>query len=114
MLFRYAIATGRAERDPSVDLRGALIAPKVSHRAAIVDPKGIGALLRAIDDCGLLWLRCGEHLPDMAALLHERFKGAISAEKYERRAGCTIDPPVSGIGADSHASRHQQKLADSI
>jgi integrase len=49
MVFRYAIATGRAERDPSLDLRDALIAPKVTHRAAIVDPKGVGALLRAID-----------------------------------------------------------------
>jgi integrase len=48
-VFRYAIATGRAERDPSADLRGALIAPKVTHRPAIVDPVGIGALLRAID-----------------------------------------------------------------
>ncbi len=50
MVFRYAIATGRAERDLSVDLRGALTAPKVAHRAAIVDPAGIGALLRAIED----------------------------------------------------------------
>ena len=49
MVFRYAVATGRAERDPSADLRGALTSPKVSHRAAIVDPVGIGALLRAID-----------------------------------------------------------------
>jgi integrase len=49
MVFRYAIATGRAERDPSMDLRGALTTPKVSHRATIVDPTGIGALLRAID-----------------------------------------------------------------
>jgi integrase len=49
MVFRYAIATGRAERDPSVDLRGALITPKVKHRATIVDPKAIGALMRAID-----------------------------------------------------------------
>ena len=49
MVFRYAIATGRAERDPSADLRGALTAPKVSHRSAIVDPRGIGALLRAIE-----------------------------------------------------------------
>jgi integrase len=48
-IFRYAIATGRAERDPSADLRGALTSPKVNHRAAIVDPVGIGALLRAID-----------------------------------------------------------------
>src|SRR5262249_8637003 len=49
MVFRYAIATGRAERDPSMDLRGALTAPPVNHRATIIDPKSIGALLRAID-----------------------------------------------------------------
>jgi integrase len=49
MVFRYAIATGRAERDPSGDLRGALTTPQVSHRATIVDPTGIGALLRAVD-----------------------------------------------------------------
>ena len=48
-IFRYAIATGRAERDPSADLRGALTSPKANHRAAIVDPAGIGAMLRAID-----------------------------------------------------------------
>ena len=42
MVFRYAIATGRAERDPSADLRGVLTSPKVNHRAAIVDPVGIG------------------------------------------------------------------------
>ena len=49
MVFRYAIATGRAERDPSADLRGALTAPVVSHRASVVDAMAIGALLRAID-----------------------------------------------------------------
>src|SRR6516165_4230851 len=49
MVFRYAVATGRAERDPSMDLRGALTAPQVNHRATIIHPKSIGALLRAID-----------------------------------------------------------------
>jgi integrase len=49
-VFKYAIATSRAERDPSVDLAGALIAPKVQHRAAIVEPKAVGSLLRAVDD----------------------------------------------------------------
>ncbi len=49
MVFRYAIATGRAERDPSLDLRGALTTPQVSHRATIVDPVALGALLRAIE-----------------------------------------------------------------
>lgn len=48
-VFRYAIATGRAERDPSADLRGALITPTVIHRATIVEPNAVGALLRAID-----------------------------------------------------------------
>ena len=33
MVFRYAIATGRGTRDTSVDLRGALVIPKVNHRA---------------------------------------------------------------------------------
>ena len=47
-VFRYAVATGRAQRDVSMDLRGALITPKVTHRAAVVDPKEVGQLLRAI------------------------------------------------------------------
>jgi len=46
---RYAIQTGRAKRDVSLDLRGALGAVKVTHHAAIVEPRAIGALLRAID-----------------------------------------------------------------
>jgi integrase len=48
-LARYAIATGRCERDVSADLRGALISPKVTHRPAITDPAQVGGLLRAID-----------------------------------------------------------------
>jgi integrase len=48
-IFRYAIATGRAERDWTLDLKGAL-APVISkHMAAITEPKKIGELLRAID-----------------------------------------------------------------
>jgi len=49
MVFRFAIATARADRDPTADLRGALTAPKAKHRAAITDPTSIGALLRAIE-----------------------------------------------------------------
>ncbi len=48
-IFRYAVATGRAERDPSADLRGALPPVKTIHRAAITDPAKVGELLRAID-----------------------------------------------------------------
>jgi integrase len=48
-VFRYAVATGRAERDPTGDLRGALPPPKEKHHASIIEPKRIGGLLRAID-----------------------------------------------------------------
>jgi integrase len=48
-VFRYGVATARCQRDVAADLRGALITPKVKHHAAILDPQGVGALLRAID-----------------------------------------------------------------
>lgn len=48
-VFRYAIQTGRAERDPSGDLRGALTPVKAKHHASIKDPKAIGTLLRSIN-----------------------------------------------------------------
>lgn len=46
---RFAIATGRAERDASADLRGALTPVATEHFAAITEPARIGELLRAID-----------------------------------------------------------------
>ncbi|MBU6198945.1 MAG: tyrosine-type recombinase/integrase [Xanthomonadaceae bacterium] len=48
-VFRYAIATGRAERDPSNDLRGALAPVVTSPRSAVTDPKEVSELLCAID-----------------------------------------------------------------
>jgi integrase len=48
-IFRYAIATARADRDVAGDLRGALIVPKTVHRAAITTPRQAGALLRSIE-----------------------------------------------------------------
>lgn len=48
-VFRYAVATGRAERDPATDLRGALTPVQTVNRAAITDPAKAGQLLRAID-----------------------------------------------------------------
>lgn len=49
MVMRYAIATGRAERDPCPDLRGALPPMKKTHMAAITEPVKVGELMRAID-----------------------------------------------------------------
>jgi integrase len=48
-VFRYAIATDRAERNVANDLRNALPPVKPRHHAAITEPKAIGKLLRAID-----------------------------------------------------------------
>lgn len=48
-IFRYAIATGRGERDTAADLRGALPPAKGSSFATITDTKAVGALLRSID-----------------------------------------------------------------
>ncbi|WP_017668163.1 integrase arm-type DNA-binding domain-containing protein [Sandarakinorhabdus sp. AAP62] len=48
-VFRYAVVTARATIDPAQPLQGALIAPTVTHRAAIIEPVAFGALLRAID-----------------------------------------------------------------
>lgn len=49
-VFRYAIATGRAERDCAADLKGALPPYKKGHHAAIIDPKQVAPLLRAINE----------------------------------------------------------------
>jgi integrase len=48
-VFRYGFATLRTERNPADILRGALTIPRVRHHAAIVEPKKVGELLRAID-----------------------------------------------------------------
>ncbi|MFT3960517.1 tyrosine-type recombinase/integrase [Propionivibrio sp.] len=48
-IFRYAVQTGRCERDPTADLRGALTNLPDKHFAALTDPREVGALMRAID-----------------------------------------------------------------
>ncbi len=48
-VFRYAVATGRATRDPSGDLRGALPPVKGEHFAAVTEPKQAAELLRTLD-----------------------------------------------------------------
>lgn len=48
-VFCYAVASDRAKADPAAMLKGALVSPKVTHLAAILEPKKFGELLRAID-----------------------------------------------------------------
>ena len=49
-IFRYAIATGRAERDTAADLRDALSPVRGGNFASITEPEQVGALLRDIDE----------------------------------------------------------------
>jgi hypothetical protein len=49
-VFRYAVATGSAERDVTQDLKGALAKPTAGHFAAITEPKRAGDLMRSIFD----------------------------------------------------------------
>ena len=49
-IFRYAIATGHADRDPTLSLKGALSTTKQQHYAALTDPTEYAQLLRDIDE----------------------------------------------------------------
>ena len=62
-VFRYAVATGRAERDPTGDLRGALPPSRGEHFAAVTDPKQVAEILRVMDGYeGSLVVRCALQL----------------------------------------------------
>ncbi|WP_140636191.1 tyrosine-type recombinase/integrase [Methylibium rhizosphaerae] len=49
-VFRYAVATGRAESNPARDLKDALKKPEPKNFPAITDPTRLGQLLRASDN----------------------------------------------------------------
>jgi integrase len=62
-IFRYAVATGRAERDPSGDLRGALTPVKKKHFASVTEPEKVAEVLRMLDGYhGTLAVRCALRL----------------------------------------------------
>ncbi|ALF88556.1 MULTISPECIES: tyrosine-type recombinase/integrase [Ralstonia solanacearum species complex] len=65
-IFRYAVATGRAERDPSGDLRGALPPAKGKHYAAPTDPREVAGLPRMFDGfTGTFVVKCALLLAPM-------------------------------------------------
>ena len=79
-VFRYAVATGRADRNPVPDLKGALAKPKSKHMAAFTEPKDVGALLRAIDSYkGSFVVKCALQ---MAALTFVR-PGELRKAEWE-------------------------------
>ncbi|ODT74776.1 MAG: integrase [Nitrosomonadales bacterium SCN 54-20] len=99
-IFRYAVATGRAERDPCADLRGALPPAKEKHHPSITDPVAIGELLRAVEGyrgsfvtkCALqlaplLFVRPGElRRAEWCEVNLEKAEWRIPGEKMKMRA----------------------------
>lgn len=76
-IFRYAIATGRAERDVAADLRGALRPLRTRHLAALADPDAIGRLLRAIDGYwGSFPVRCALRMAPYVFVRSHELSGA--------------------------------------
>jgi integrase len=68
-VFRFAIVTGRATRNPAPDLQGALSPVVVTHHAAITDPQQIAALWRAVDGyTGTLATKCAFKLSFLVML----------------------------------------------
>ena len=86
-VFRYAIATGRAERDPTADLKGALEPPVPKPFAAITDPRKVGALLRAIDGyTGTHVVRCALKITPLVLIRPGELRKATWGEiDFERK-----------------------------
>ena len=80
-VLRYAVATGRAQRDPAADLRGALPPVKEKHHASITDPKAIGELLRDLENYqGAFVTRCALRLAPLVFLRPGELRKAEWAE----------------------------------
>lgn len=80
-VFRYAVASGIAEADPTYALRDALIRPTRVHRAAIIDPTALGLLLAQIDDFkGKATTRIGLKLLAILAQRPGEIRNAIWSE----------------------------------
>lgn len=112
-VFRYAVATARAERDPSSDLRGALPPKREEHFAAFTDPKKLGDLLRAMDAyqgtftvnvalrlAPILFVRPGElRQAEWAEIDFEKAEWNIPAEKMKSGEPHLVPLPRQAVEA---------------
>lgn len=121
-VFRYAIATTRAERDPAGDLRGALTVPKAKHLAAITTANGAGELMRAIEGytghaITLFGLRLSAHLfvrpgelrqAEWSEFEFEKSVWSIPAEKMKMRRPHRV--PLSIQALSGHPSARCRRI----
>ena len=124
-VFRFAVATGRAQGDPTGALRGALTTPKVQHRAAIIEPKAFGGLLRALagydgapetraalELLALTFVRPGELRAAEWAAASRPARAArrgdlarASGDNRRRKVPFPLDP----LGGALHVGKHRQR-----
>jgi integrase len=111
-VFRYAIATGRAASDPTSALKGALAAPIVRHRAAIVQPEALGGLLRAIDGhSGAPEVRFGLQLLALTFVRPGEMRGATWEEIDFDASVWTIPPERMKMRRPHRVALSRQTLA---
>lgn len=111
-IFRYAIATGRAERDPCPALRGALAPVKQSHYPAVTDPKKIGGLLRAMDSYeGTLVTKCALRLAPLVFVRPGELRAAEWTEIDLERAEWTIPASRMKMGVAHLVPLSRQAVA---
>lgn len=80
-VFRYAVATSRADRDPTGDLRGSMPTPKEKHHASITEPRRVGELLRAIDGYeGFFVTKCALRLAPLVFVRPGELRQAVWSE----------------------------------
>ncbi|WP_415902190.1 tyrosine-type recombinase/integrase [Neptuniibacter sp. QD29_5] len=116
-VFRFAIATGRAERDPTPDLKGALKPAPTKHFAAVTTPKEAGRLMAAIDLfegtpvvsaalklSALFFCRPGElrHLK-WSDINHEELRIELVAEKTHQQHIIPLSSQALAILKELHA-----------
>ncbi len=114
-VFRYAVVTGRASRDQTADLKGALQPFRKKQFPAITDPVEIGHLLRVIDNYkGSLIVRCAFRLSPLVMLRPSELAGARWEEIDFNNALWTI--PIKRMKArqiikDENTTVHQVPLS---
>lgn len=93
-VFRFAVATGRLARDPTTDLKGALLPVIVQHRAALTEPKVVAALLRDIDQyAGLVTTVCALKIAPIVFIRPGELRAALWADINLDEAQWRYTPP---------------------
>ena len=90
-VFRYAVATGLLESDPSRDLRGALSPWRPEHYPTLTDPRRVAVLLRDIDAYeGGFITRCALKLSPLLFVRPGELRRAEWSEINVDAANCSL------------------------